>query len=209
MTRQSTNQNRGTVKNRLLKITIAALSVAGLVGGIVVATTSGAGPTQSAGAISPPTVRAPGAPGGPTTGPASSPVATATVRTEMARVAGVTEVILVNTKGLPLYTYKPDTATQSMVTGELAALWPPLVGNAPTGSGTTGALGVLRTGNGRQVTYNGHFLYTFVEDSPGQVTGQGVQNFFVATPALAPNHSSAASPIHGTSAARSAPAYSY
>jgi hypothetical protein len=34
------------------------------------------------------------------------------------------------------------------------------------------------------VQYNGHFLYTFVEDSPGHVTGQGVQNFFIATPGL-------------------------
>jgi hypothetical protein len=40
------------------------------------------------------------------------------------------------------------------------------------------------TTNGQQVSYNGHFLYTFVEDSPGRVTGQGVQNFFVATPSL-------------------------
>ena len=86
----------------------------------------------------------------------------------------VVEVILVNDKGLPLYIYKPDTATTSMVTGELAALWPPLVASAPTGSGTSGVLAAVPTGSGRQVTYNGHFLYTFVEDSPGQVTGQGV-----------------------------------
>ena len=43
----------------------------------------------------------------------------------------------------------------------------------------------VATTNGQQVAYNGHFLYTFVEDRPGQVTGQGVQNFFVATPDLA------------------------
>ena len=131
--------------------------------------------------------------------PTSPPAATATVRTAMARVGGVTEVILVNDKGLPLYTYKPDTATRSMVSGELAALWPPLVGSAPTGSGTRGTLGVVPTGNGRQVTYNGHFLYTFAEDSPGQVTGQGVQNFFVATPGIAVNRGS-------TSTTKSAPA---
>jgi hypothetical protein len=29
-------------------------------------------------------------------------------------------------------------------------------------------------------------LYTFITDRPGQVTGQGVQNFFVATPGIAP-----------------------
>jgi len=197
------------VKNRLLTITIAVLSVAGIVGGIVIATTGGAGSAQSAVTVSPPLAVTQAVPGGSAPMPTSQPVATATVRTARARVGGVTEVILVNDQGLPLYTYKPDTATQSMVSGELAALWPPLVGSAPTGSGTRGTLGVVLTGNGRQVTYNGHFLYTFAEDSPGQVTGQGVENFFVATPALAPIHAAAASPTHATTPAPSRPAYSY
>jgi hypothetical protein len=43
---------------------------------------------------------------------------------------------------------------------------------------------VLADSNGQQVQYKGHFLYTFVNDTPGQVTGQGVQRFFVATPNL-------------------------
>ena len=131
------------------------------------------------------------------------------MRTATARVGGVAEVILVNGKGLPLYIYKSDTAAQSMVTGELAALWPPLVGGSPTGSGTSGALAVVHTKNGRQVTYNGHFLYTFVEDGRGQVTGQGVQNFFVATPGLAPIHATAASGTHGTTPTRSGSGSSY
>jgi hypothetical protein len=38
--------------------------------------------------------------------------------------------------------------------------------------------------HGDQVAYNGHLLYTFVDDHAGQVTGQGVQGFFVATPGL-------------------------
>jgi Secreted repeat of unknown function len=38
--------------------------------------------------------------------------------------------------------------------------------------------------HGDQVAYNGHLLYTFADDQPGQVTGQGVQGFFVATPGL-------------------------
>jgi predicted lipoprotein with Yx(FWY)xxD motif len=102
----------------------------------------------------------------------------------MATVGGSAEIILVDNKGLPLYFYKPDTAAQSMVTGSLAALWPPLVAGAPTASGANGTLKVVSTSNGRQVTYNGHFLYTFIEDSPGHVTGQGVQNFYVATPGI-------------------------
>jgi predicted lipoprotein with Yx(FWY)xxD motif len=123
----------------------------------------------------------------------------ATLHTATATVGGTTETILVNGKGLPLYTYQADTATSSKVTGELAALWPPLVANNPTATGATGTLSTVLTTNGRQVTYNGHFLYTFAEDSPGQVTGQGVQNFFVATPGIAVNRGS-------TSTTKSAPA---
>ena len=44
----------------------------------------------------------------------------AAVRTAQAHVGGKTETILVNAQGLPLYFYQPDTATQSLVTGQLA-----------------------------------------------------------------------------------------
>jgi predicted lipoprotein with Yx(FWY)xxD motif len=99
-------------------------------------------------------------------------------------VGGKSEQILVDTRGLPLYTYGPDTSTQSLVNGPLAQLWPPLISSSPPEEGATGKLSVLADSNGQQVQYNGHFLYTFVNDTPGQVTGQGVQRFFVATPNL-------------------------
>jgi hypothetical protein len=47
-------------------------------------------------------------------------------------------------------------------------------------------LSVVNDAHGSQVAYNGHLLYTFISDRPGQVTGQGVQDFFVATPGIAP-----------------------
>jgi predicted lipoprotein with Yx(FWY)xxD motif len=126
--------------------------------------------------------------------PSAAQSAAATVHTAQAHVAGKTETILVNGRGLPLYYYRPDTATKSFVTGALAQAWPPLTSAAPTGAGVNGHLTVLKDVNGKQVTYNGHPLYTFVDDHAGQVTGQGVQNFFVATPSLASltSHSSAA-----------------
>ena len=117
---------------------------------------------------------------------ASATAAPATVRTAPAAVAGKTETILVSGRGLPLYYYRPDTATRSLVTGGLAQLWPPLTSAAPAAAGVSGKLAVLNDVNGRQVTYNGHPLYTFADDHTGQVTGQGVQEFFVATPGLAP-----------------------
>src|SRR5580693_6543048 len=120
---------------------------------------------------------------------ASSPPAShsgaATVRTASATVGGKTETILVNGHGLPLYFYKPDTATRSLVSGALAQLWPPLTSATPAAAGLSGKITVLMDSHGDQVTYNGHPLYTFADDHAGQVTGQGVQNFFVATPGIA------------------------
>jgi len=118
--------------------------------------------------------------------PAASQQAAATVRTAPAAVAGKTETILVSGAGLPLYYYQSDTAAKSAVTGGLAALWPPLTSASPAATGLAGQLTAVTDIHGDQVAYNGHLLYTFADDQPGQVTGQAVQGFFVATPGLAP-----------------------
>lgn len=128
-----------------------------------------------------------GSSGGNSTPSASASAAgsgAATVRTARTTVDGKTETILVNAGGRPLYYFRPDTATRSLVTGSLAAAWPAFTSAAPTGSGVSGSLTVVRDGHGRQVAYNGRLLYTFTSDRPGQVTGQGVANFFVATPSV-------------------------
>jgi predicted lipoprotein with Yx(FWY)xxD motif len=159
------------------RIIIAGLGLAALAaaGGITAAAASGSTPTTTP------------------TSAASTNTASATVRTASVTVAGKTETILVNSRGLPLYYYRPDTATRSLVTGGLAQLWPPLTSPAVAGAGVTGKVAVLKDINGQQVTYNGHPLYTFADDHAGQVTGQGVQNFFVATPGIASNAMSAGS----------------
>jgi predicted lipoprotein with Yx(FWY)xxD motif len=146
---------------RHVRITVAAIAVAAAaaVGGIAIAATAGgSSPHPAAGG--------------------------ATVQTATATVQGTSETILVDAHGQPLYIYQPDTATTSRVSGQLAALWPPVVSMSPTETGATGMLASVPTANGSQVAYNGHFLYTFVEDHGGRVTGQGVQNFVVATPSL-------------------------
>ena len=107
-----------------------------------------------------------------------------TVKTATVHVDGTNETILETAKGLPLYIYKPDSPTQSQVTGQLAALWPPLTAGSPKSGIGQGQLAAVKDIHGNQVEYNGHLLYTFVSDRPGVVTGQGVQNFFVATPDL-------------------------
>jgi predicted lipoprotein with Yx(FWY)xxD motif len=107
-----------------------------------------------------------------------------TLHTTTTRVGAKTETVLVNAKGFPLYYYAADTAKKSQVSGVLAQLWPALVSTKPTSAGVKGKVVSLRQADGQQVTYNGHFLYTFVDDTPGHVTGQGVSDFFVATPSI-------------------------
>jgi predicted lipoprotein with Yx(FWY)xxD motif len=122
------------------------------------------------------------------TAAARHPSITATVRSESATVGGKSVTVLADANGLPLYYYRPDTATKSLVTGGLAGAWPPVTSaaaGAPNASGLGGKLTVVADGHGNQVAYNGHLLYTFVSDRRGVVTGQGVQNFFVVTPGLA------------------------
>src|SRR6266567_739592 len=174
------------------RITIAAVAVAvaaaATIGGLAIASATGSPHSHARGT-------APSA----SSGVAGDPV---TVQTASATVQGTSETILVDSHGLPLYIYKPDTAVTSHVTGQLAALWPPLVAAAPTDRGVTGQLASVTTTNGKQVAYNGHFLYTFVEDQPGKVTGQGVQNFYVATPNLdagAPSSTQVSAPNSGYS----------
>jgi predicted lipoprotein with Yx(FWY)xxD motif len=165
---------------RRSRITLAAMAfVLAGAGGIAYAATTGGSGGNSYGAASSPAAAA--APQGTAAGQGNS-AGRPTVRVATATVQGKTERILVDVHGMPLYTYGHDTASTSHVTGQLATLWPPLVASMPTEQGTTAPLSSRTTSNGQQVTYQGHFLYTFVEDQPGRVTGQGVQDFFVATP---------------------------
>ena len=120
-----------------------------------------------------------------TTAPNTGTSNVAVVKTATATVNGQSVAILTNGSGDTLYYFTPDTATSSACTGGCASSWPPLLssGGAPTSTANLpGKLGVITDANGMQVTYNGHPLYTFANDtSAGMVTGNGVNNFFVAT----------------------------
>ncbi len=159
---------------RHLKILIAGASLAAVAaaGGVTAASAGSSTPSH--------------------TSSAHSAAASATVRTAQESVGGKTETVLVNAGGLPLYFYKPDTAAKSAVTGELAQLWPPLTSPSPTATGVSGKVTVVKDTHGDQIAYNGHLLYTFADDQANQVTGQGVQDFFVATPGVVPISASSA-----------------
>jgi predicted lipoprotein with Yx(FWY)xxD motif len=119
-----------------------------------------------------------------------------TVRTVTIDVNGKSQSIFIDSQGLPLYYRRGDTSKKSFVSGELARLWPPLVSAHPTGTGTHGKLSAHNAVVAHQVAYNGRFLYTFVDDTARHVTGQGVSDFFVATPHLKPiNTSTPVAPV--------------
>ena len=143
-------------------------------------TSSGSGSTPTPAATTP-------------TPAATTPTTTAAlVMTTTATVKGQSVTILTDaSSGKTLYFFTPDTATKAACTGNCAKAWPPLLA---TGSGTPtsatslpGMLTVVSSGNGNQVAYNGHLLYTFSGDSgPAQTNGEGVGGkWFVCTPDLA------------------------
>ena len=91
-----------------------------------------------------------------------------------ATVNGVS--VVTNAQGFTLYSFAPDTATASKCTGACAQIWPPVTGPAAAGQGVTGTLGTITRPDGsKQVTYNGHPLYTYTADTAaGQAKGNGV-----------------------------------
>jgi len=99
--------------------------------------------------------------------------------------------ILVDGHGLTLYLFERDPRGRSTCAGSCAGYWPPLLTRAKPTAGRNAKqslLGVIRRGDGtRQVTYAGHPLYRFVLDTtPGQTTGQGVDQFGAEWYVLAP-----------------------
>ncbi len=90
--------------------------------------------------------------------------------------------ILVDSKGFTLYDFHKDKGTKSACYGACAKGWPPLTtSGAPQAmSGAEASkLGTTKRSDGTtQVTYAGHPLYTFVEDTkPGEAKGNDVSAF--------------------------------
>lgn len=100
-----------------------------------------------------------------------------TVDTAMVTIGGAQKKVLTDAKGMTLYYFSADTATQSACTGGCAGSWPAVVSTtAPTSEEQLpGKLSIVRTANGSQVAYNGHLLYRYAADTaPGQANGQGI-----------------------------------
>jgi len=90
--------------------------------------------------------------------------------------------VLVDAKGFTVYDFHKDKGTTSSCYGACAQGWPPVLseGAPSAGEGASASkLGTTKRKDGTmQVTYDGHPLYTFVEDKkPGEANGNDVSAF--------------------------------
>jgi predicted lipoprotein with Yx(FWY)xxD motif len=87
--------------------------------------------------------------------------------------------ILVNSQGLAIYMFGPDTTTASKCSGSCATYWPPVKGPVTALAGSNlrpKLLGTIKRADGTtQASYAGHPLYTYAADkSAGMTSGQGL-----------------------------------
>jgi predicted lipoprotein with Yx(FWY)xxD motif len=111
------------------------------------------------------------------------------VKVKSAKVSNKATQVLGDLKGKTLYYFTADKGSQIACTGSCTQLWPPLLapsGNPAAQTTLPGTFGVVNGPNGRQVTYNGHPLYTYAKDEDAEdAYGQGVDGrWFAATPNL-------------------------
>lgn len=100
--------------------------------------------------------------------------------------------VLVDSKGHTLYEYAKDKGGTPTCYGGCVTAWPPFVTEGTprvTGGAMASALGTTKRKDGAiQVTYNGHPLYTYVQDKePGEVNSNNYEGYGGRWYALSPN----------------------
>jgi predicted lipoprotein with Yx(FWY)xxD motif len=122
-----------------------------------------------------------GGPAGTTTKPARTATKSQSASTlSVKSVAGIGNV-LVDSEGRALYASDLEADGKVACVKGCTAFWQPLTvdSGTPMAPAEAGKLGVVRRPDGtRQVTAGGKLLYTFTEDSPGKVTGNGFSDDF-------------------------------
>ncbi|ACU53054.1 secreted repeat of unknown function [Acidimicrobium ferrooxidans DSM 10331] len=99
--------------------------------------------------------------------------------------------IVTSGSGVTYYVFSADSHDHSACTGSCAAAWHPVLATHPTVGGSAQASLVstfVRPGGEHQVAYDGHPLYTFVDDSgPHVISGQGINSFGGSWHVIAPS----------------------
>jgi predicted lipoprotein with Yx(FWY)xxD motif len=84
--------------------------------------------------------------------------------------------VLVDAKGRALYTPDQEMNGKVLCTGACTSIWMPA---KASGSKLSGNFSTVKRPDGtKQIAYKGDPLYTFAQDTPGQVTGDGVKDSF-------------------------------
>jgi predicted lipoprotein with Yx(FWY)xxD motif len=130
-----------------------------------------------------------GSQGAPTAQAASS----ATVVT-VKHIGSLGSILAAGPKHLTVYLLTADHGSHSSCSGECAQIWPPVTtkGNPVAQGGAVAAdLGATtRSGGVKQVTYKGHPLYYYVQDtSSSEALGEGINSFGGSWWVLAPSGS--------------------
>jgi predicted lipoprotein with Yx(FWY)xxD motif len=110
----------------------------------------------------------------------STAAGTANTTVAIKSIDGVGNV-LVDAHGMPLYSSNLDANGKPACDGGCTAIWKPLTvaSGTPSAADGAGKVGVVMRSDGtRQVAISGRPLYTFVKDSPGNVSGNGVSDAF-------------------------------
>lgn len=90
-------------------------------------------------------------------------------------------LVLVDSTGQALYTSDQEESGRVLCVDGCASFWQPLTvdGRVPEDTSVPGELGVVERPDGdRQLTYDGVPLYSFTEEGPGEVTGDGFVDAF-------------------------------
>ena len=113
--------------------------------------------------------------------PSTAAPAAATATVSSREIAGM-GTVLVDSAGRALYASNQENAAGKVLCMDgCTSFWMPLTvaKGSPTERSVSGELGVVKRPDGaRQVTLNGKLLYSFTQDSPGKVTGNGFEDAF-------------------------------
>jgi len=86
--------------------------------------------------------------------------------------------MMVDHKGMTVYTFDKDTGGKSMCNADCAKNWPPMM--APAGAKAEGKFTPIKRDDGMmQWAYDGKPLYTFMKDEkPGDMKGDGFKDMW-------------------------------
>lgn len=89
--------------------------------------------------------------------------------------------VLALSNGKTVYMFSSDTSTSSSCTSSCTGVWPPVAASKViAGAGVSAQMlgSITRSDGTKQLSYDGHPLYTYSGDtSSGAVTGQGISSF--------------------------------